>query len=76
MLMGSKVEKLSGNVFDRFNNQYGEIKYSHHNPPSYGNPDGVHIYTVGDKKVAERLTLKYNRLINVIIKLNIDPIYL
>ena len=49
--LGGKVEALEY-ALDTYNNQTGEIKFSHTNPPSFGNPNGVDMYNVGTKKVA------------------------
>jgi hypothetical protein len=50
--MGGKLEHLS-EVLDKYNNKKGKITFSHTNRPSFGNPNGVDMYNVGDKKVAD-----------------------
>ena len=49
--LGGNIEALEY-ALDTYNNQTGEISYSHKNPPSFGNPNGADIYNVGTKKVA------------------------
>lgn len=50
--MGGDLSALE-EVLDTYNNQKGEIKFSHRTAPSFGNPNGVDIYLVGNKKVAD-----------------------
>lgn len=50
--MGGKIENLLV-ARNTYHNEIGKISFSHKNPPSFGNPNGVMIYNVGDKKIAE-----------------------
>ena len=49
--LGGKVENLKS-AFDKYHNRQGPIRFSHQNPPSVGELDGVDMYIVGDNKVA------------------------
>lgn len=50
--LGGKIEALEY-ALDTYYNQTGPISYSHKNPPSFGNPNGVDMYNVGNKKIAD-----------------------
>ncbi len=50
--MGGKIENLDV-VFNKYHQEKGKITFSHKNPPSFGNPNGVDMYNVGNKKVAD-----------------------
>jgi hypothetical protein len=66
--MGGKIENLK-RVKNRYHDEYGPISFSHKNPKSFGNPNGVDMYNVGGKKVAESW-------VEVIVEMKLDSKYL
>lgn len=66
--LGGKIEALEC-ALDTYNNQTGKISFSHTNSPSFGNPNGVDMYQVGNKKVGAMW-------IQVTVLVKLDPQYL